>query len=610
MAEGGELRKSLPVFDTPHCLIRNDGNGLFIDKSVNEQLSQIEEVVNVIAITGPARTGKSFLMNRLAKSQTGFPLGNTIHSKTKGIWVWCLNHPIHKDQVMVLLDTEGIGDALKQDDSNDNKILCLAALLCSTFVYNMKGVFNRDTLDKLCFITRFGSKVIVSKDKQKDALTSDISFFLPKFVLCLRDFSHDLCQMEPDDYLKSVLALDPEGDPKYNEIRKCIHAFFPNIKCCIFDPPATGRKQLARLDTLEETDLSECFLRDTKVFIDVVYACKPKQLLDGKMLNGRMLSSLVKTYVDMIRTDGVPCIDDAFTIMAKQENQAAVVRAVEVFKEHMDLIQIPISKIGDFEKSCKRAKIVAMKKYREMSVLDAEQEFCKMAEKKMDDIRDQILEESNQRKRKEYESILQSKYDSEIKPKVQSGRYDSDTGYKTFKDDVSAMIVQAREGIDNVDDNMLKGCILEFRDRYEEHEALLYNIAEKTKIDKEVAAEKEKRVVEMERDTQNLKLHVEAWKKEMKSKENVREEEVGRKLGQILKGKEEGFVDERRIYQKEIAKLRKEREANKLTAGKFAARVVSSLFPVVGPIVYSTYEYKSHNNVSESDEEVSAYKFD
>jgi hypothetical protein len=36
-----------------------------------------------------------------------------VDAKTKGIWVWCLIHPVYSDQVMILLDTEGIGDAKK-----------------------------------------------------------------------------------------------------------------------------------------------------------------------------------------------------------------------------------------------------------------------------------------------------------------------------------------------------------------------------------------------------------------------------------------------------------------------------------------------------------------
>lgn len=48
----------------------------------------------------------------------GFALGNTIQSKTKGIWVWCKVHPTKPNNVLMLLDTEGLGDVEKVNASS------------------------------------------------------------------------------------------------------------------------------------------------------------------------------------------------------------------------------------------------------------------------------------------------------------------------------------------------------------------------------------------------------------------------------------------------------------------------------------------------------------
>ncbi|XP_060588798.1 guanylate-binding protein 1-like [Ruditapes philippinarum] len=116
-----------------------------------EEISTIEDTVNIITIAGPYRTGKSYLMNRLAGVKRGFPLGNTTAATTKGLWVWCLEHPERKDEVLMLIDTEGIGDVKKGDEGNDNNILCLATLISGTFVYNCSGVINHDLLKKLSY---------------------------------------------------------------------------------------------------------------------------------------------------------------------------------------------------------------------------------------------------------------------------------------------------------------------------------------------------------------------------------------------------------------------------------------------------------------------------
>ena len=52
----------------PVCLIVNEEGGLRI---VESALEQIQQPVVVVAVVGLYRTGKSYLMNRLAGTQTG-----------------------------------------------------------------------------------------------------------------------------------------------------------------------------------------------------------------------------------------------------------------------------------------------------------------------------------------------------------------------------------------------------------------------------------------------------------------------------------------------------------------------------------------------------------
>ena len=64
--------RNLRVFREPICLIKNDGNGsLSIVQDVIKEISTVEETFNVIAVTGPHRTGKSYLLNRLAGVKRG-----------------------------------------------------------------------------------------------------------------------------------------------------------------------------------------------------------------------------------------------------------------------------------------------------------------------------------------------------------------------------------------------------------------------------------------------------------------------------------------------------------------------------------------------------------
>lgn len=56
----------------PVCLIENtQTKGLVVQEQALQVLSAITQPVVVVAITGPYRTGKSYLMNRLARQRKG-----------------------------------------------------------------------------------------------------------------------------------------------------------------------------------------------------------------------------------------------------------------------------------------------------------------------------------------------------------------------------------------------------------------------------------------------------------------------------------------------------------------------------------------------------------
>lgn len=61
----------LAIQKQPTCMISSKDGALYIEQVVLEQLKSIPGKIVVVAIAGVYRTGKSYLMNRLAGRSTG-----------------------------------------------------------------------------------------------------------------------------------------------------------------------------------------------------------------------------------------------------------------------------------------------------------------------------------------------------------------------------------------------------------------------------------------------------------------------------------------------------------------------------------------------------------
>ncbi|XP_060552248.1 guanylate-binding protein 6-like isoform X1 [Ruditapes philippinarum] len=343
----------LEIFQHPMCMISavSEKNKigeetkihLKSEEKVFDQIAKIDWPIVVVAVAGLYRTGKSYLMNRLAESNKGFALGDTIESTTKGIWAWCKIHPTQPNTVLLLLDTEGLGDVEKGDPRYDNKIFTLATLLCNCLVYNMKGAFDNDAVSKLTFVTEMASNIRFRGKSPED--NQLINLILPDFVLCLRDFSLKLIKdgkkITENDYLEQSLAENKGKTDQFNKPRACIRKYFTKRECFAFPVPGDG-DVLENLETLSFTQLSKRFKEVTSRFKSYIYKIPPKNLLASKPINGQMFVTLADRSVTAIKNGAVPDVDDAFTAVAKIENAKVEKEALDIFKNEMETVKLPV----------------------------------------------------------------------------------------------------------------------------------------------------------------------------------------------------------------------------------------------------------------------------
>ncbi|XP_061101562.1 guanylate-binding protein 1-like isoform X2 [Conger conger] len=327
--------------EKPVCLIENTSAGeLQVNQEALKILNSIRQPVVVVSIVGMYRTGKSYLMNRLAGKQTGFSLGSTIQSETKGIWMWCVPHPCRDDQALVLLDTEGLGDVEKGDQANDNWIFSLAVLLSSTFVYNSMGTINNEAVMSLHYVTELTEHIKVKSSEAQEGDTADeFLHFFPTFVWAVRDFTLELTMggqaITANHYLENSLKL-VKGNSRHvvssNGARECIRNYFPTRKCFVFDQPASKEK-LRIIDKLTDADLEPAFVQQTLDFCSYIFKqSREKTITGGYTVTGQMLGNLAVTYVDAIRHGSVPCLENAVEALSQIENSAAVEESFALYK--------------------------------------------------------------------------------------------------------------------------------------------------------------------------------------------------------------------------------------------------------------------------------------
>ncbi|XP_058228756.1 guanylate-binding protein 1-like [Hemibagrus wyckioides] len=359
------------AMEAPVCLISSDAKGhLCVMKEAKEILDGITQPVVVVSVVGLYRTGKSYLMNRLAGEQTGFALGSTIESKTKGIWMWCVPHPIKDGHTLVLLDTEGLGDVHKGDEKHDTWIFCLALLLSSTLVYNSLGVIDNNALEKLHYVTELTEHIRVKAQAGGDHDDSaEFMRVFPSFIWSVRDFTlkleRDGKAITADEYLESALELKLGNSPKiekFNMPRRCLRQFFAERRCFVFPRPA-GDDDLSRMEELSERDLNPQFLQRADEFCNYVFSnAKPKTLTGGRTLIGSALASLAEVYVGAIRNGEVPCLENAVMTLAQIQNERAVEQALQVYQSKVfELLCFPLnpSELSDIHRKAETAAINA-----------------------------------------------------------------------------------------------------------------------------------------------------------------------------------------------------------------------------------------------------------
>ena len=319
-------------------LITFDGTAYRVHEETMAFLSEVRTPIATISIAGKYRTGKSTLMNALCDSDDAvFSVGDTVQACTKGIHL--RKTPLHvSDKVTVfLIDTEGIG-SLNADSDHDTKILALALLLSSSFLYNSVGAIDEHSIQGLGLVNKVSSFVRIDADSA--ATNAALGSFFPRFYWCVRDFSLRLESSKGEacsesEYLEAALANVAEGgaEDDRNRIRTSLREAFPMRTLVTLPRPAESTQKLRR------RAMSDKFLSAVNgLRMRLLDEIQPLRA-GTHVMSGGMLARVCGSYVDALNKPGaVPTIRDSWALLGEIQARDATAAVLKAASEEMRTI--------------------------------------------------------------------------------------------------------------------------------------------------------------------------------------------------------------------------------------------------------------------------------
>ncbi|XP_065836578.1 atlastin-2-like [Oscarella lobularis] len=311
-----------------------------------------ERKVSLVSVSGPTRSGKSFLLNFflgfMNQKSTGtwledqddvterkFHWRGGSERNTTGIWIWdepfIVKRPEHQDEIAVLfIDTQGVFDT--QASVKENTMLfAFSTLISSVQIYNLPRMISESDLMHLELFVKYGELALEGSSASSKPFQN--------LTFLIRDWSwpreSKYGYEGGRDYLARCFQERSSPNLTHQHVQQCFDA----LTCFLMPHPGfevTENEQFeGRLP-----DIRGEFKTQLKNFVPSLLT--PSKLLvkkiAGEEITGRGLFSISKKYADAFTTQGMPIPKTIFESTAEFNHQAAVSMVSTYYMEEMDKI--------------------------------------------------------------------------------------------------------------------------------------------------------------------------------------------------------------------------------------------------------------------------------
>ncbi|OIW05042.1 hypothetical protein TanjilG_18641 [Lupinus angustifolius] len=304
-----------------------------------EGLEAIEKITNPIAsvaVIGPYRSGKSFLLNQLLSlsCDEGFGVGHMRDTKTKGIWIW--GTPIEMDidgvkTSVFYLDTEGF-ESIGKSNVYDDRIFALANVMSSVLIYNLPETIREADISRLSFAVELAEEFYGRVKGQ------DVAFEPAKLLwLIQRDFLQGKSVQEMvNEALRRVPNADGDKNiDMVNQIRDSLAIMGDNSTAFSLPQPHLQRTKLCDMN---DGELDPLYVKKRDQLKELVASIIRPKIVQGKSLNGKEFVAFLEQILGALNKGEIPSTGSLVEVF----NKGILERCVNLYSEKMVALPLPL----------------------------------------------------------------------------------------------------------------------------------------------------------------------------------------------------------------------------------------------------------------------------
>ncbi|KAK4418332.1 Guanylate-binding protein 4 [Sesamum alatum] len=332
------FRQAFPIIepDPGHTKLRLSREGL-------EAIERITNPIAAVAVIGPYRSGKSFLLNQLLSLSCyeGFGVGHMRDTKTKGIWVWGAPVELDIDGVktsVFYLDTEGF-ESIGKSNVYDDRIFALATVMSSVLIYNLPETIREADISRLSFAVELAEEFY-------GRFGQDVAFEPAKLLwLIQRDFLQGKSVQEMvDEALRRVPNTNGDKNiDQVNQIRDSLAIMGDNSTAFSLPQPHLLRTKLC---DLKDDELDSIYVKKRDQLKTVVSSIIRPKIVQGKSLNGKEFVSFLEQILEALNKGEIPSTGSLVEVF----NKGILERCLKLYSSRMSNLGLPTS-----EESLQRA---------------------------------------------------------------------------------------------------------------------------------------------------------------------------------------------------------------------------------------------------------------